>query len=129
MRINVHGSDARFYCFIKGLRRPRNFTIAVECSAMQGHAKRRSYIFVYGCASINRLAELLHRTLATCMPIRKAISISVNRDSPRHMTVLPSDALPVRTRSPPTPASWIKNHWHHVKTNKRCAIRIEKAVD
>ena len=29
------------------LRRPRTFAIAVECSATQGHAKRRSYIFVY----------------------------------------------------------------------------------
>jgi hypothetical protein len=29
------------------LRRPRTFAIAVECSAMQGYAKQRSYIFVY----------------------------------------------------------------------------------
>ena len=29
------------------LRRPRTFAIAVECSATQGHAKQRSYIFVY----------------------------------------------------------------------------------
>ena len=29
------------------LQRPRNFAIAVECSATQGHAKQRSYIFVY----------------------------------------------------------------------------------
>ena len=29
------------------LRRPRNFAIAVECSAMQGYAKQSSYIFVY----------------------------------------------------------------------------------
>ena len=35
------------------LRRPRNFAIAVECSAMQGYAKQRSYIFVYTWPSIN----------------------------------------------------------------------------
>jgi hypothetical protein len=35
------------------LRRPRNFAIAVECSAMQGYAKQRSYIYVYTWPSIN----------------------------------------------------------------------------
>jgi len=29
------------------LQPPRNLTVAVECSATQGHAKQRSYIFVY----------------------------------------------------------------------------------
>src|ERR1700681_2665093 len=32
---------------------PRNFAIAVECSAMQGYAKQRSYIFVYTWPSMN----------------------------------------------------------------------------
>jgi len=36
-----------FHCIINCLRRPRNFAIAVECSATQGHAKQRSYVFVY----------------------------------------------------------------------------------
>ena len=37
----------QFHCIINCLRRPRNLAIAVECSAMQGYAKQRSYIFVY----------------------------------------------------------------------------------
>ena len=34
------------------LRRPRTFAIAVECSAMQGHAKLRCYVFVYSSSPI-----------------------------------------------------------------------------
>ena len=39
--------EAYFHLFINCLQRPRNLTVAVECSATQGHAKQRSYIFVY----------------------------------------------------------------------------------
>jgi hypothetical protein len=47
------------------LRRPRNFAIAVECSAMQGYAKQRSYIFVYTYSPhfFAAPAEVRHRSV------------------------------------------------------------------
>jgi hypothetical protein len=60
------------------LRRPRTFAIAVECSAMQGYAKQRSYIFVYTWPSINGCESRLTVMLRTesrnlrHKPLRKA---------------------------------------------------------
>ena len=45
------------------LRRPRNFAIAVECSAMRGHAKLRCYVFVYTWPSIK--TDILLSTVRT----------------------------------------------------------------
>ena len=47
LRINSPSLSYVIYCIINCSRRPRTFAIAVECSAMQGYAKQRSYIFIY----------------------------------------------------------------------------------
>ena len=54
--LTVRRAEVEFYCFINCLQRPRNQTVAVECSATQGHTKQRSYIFVYTQSSIKMRA-------------------------------------------------------------------------
>jgi len=58
------------------LQRPRDLTVAVECSATQGHAKQRSYIFVYTCNAshsrrrsdmLARIADESYATLSCAM--------------------------------------------------------------
>jgi len=46
----------QFYCIINGLRRPRTFAKAVDCSATQGLAKRRCYVFVYSSVEMKMCA-------------------------------------------------------------------------
>src|SRR6266404_7002732 len=52
------------------LPRPHTFAIAVDCSATQGHAKQRSYIFVYTWPSINGCGLSVVRDVVVAVTFR-----------------------------------------------------------
>ncbi len=78
--LTVRRSEGKFYCFINCLQRPRNLTVAVECSAMQGYAKRCCYVFVYRYPSIN----------ACCLSVlREVVAYDARASFPFRMKIAP----------------------------------------